>query len=170
MKRGSYMKKDCKNYCHKYSDMMGNNTDVMGMEDIMGSNNCVMGMQGMMDHNGSVMGMEHMMEHQHEDLIEALQHCESVCEHSKTMIKRRHGCEGRMMQLSLLHDCADICMLTAKFVARMSMYDRSIAGLCANICQCCGQECAKFSDHHSQHCAMVCLHCARLCYEFAMGH
>lgn len=160
------MKRSCKGYSHKYNDMMGNNVDVMGMEDIMGSNNCAMGMQDMMNHNGNTMGMEH----KNETLIEALQDCESVCEHSMTMIKKRYGCEGRVMQLSLLHDCADICMLTAKFVARMSMFDRSIACLCANICQCCGQECATFSDHHSQHCSKVCLHCAKLCYEFAMGH
>lgn len=57
-----------------------------------------------------------------------------------------------------LRDCADICTLTAKYIARRSMFAGPLAGLCAEICETCGNECLQHPDPASQYCGRVCLH------------
>lgn len=101
------------------------------------------------------------------DLIQVVQHCEAVCENMQHYVSNLPDAAVRAEQMQLLHDCADICGLTAKFLARNSMFARQTAALCACICLVCGCECARFPDPMSQHCAQVCLHCARECQAFA---
>ncbi|CAH2214938.1 four-helix bundle copper-binding protein [Tepidibacter aestuarii] len=104
----------------------------------------------------------------HGDLLETLQECEATCEHMTTFIKKKYP--KRKLQLILLRDCADICGLTAKYIARQSPFARDAARLCANICYRCGMECAKYPDRESQRCSKICLNCARECQAFAMGY
>lgn len=103
----------------------------------------------------------------HDCLISVIQHCEAMCEHMVTYVASRKDVCRRTRQLQLLRDCADICALTAKYVARDSMFAKHTAELCACICEACARECARFSDPQSQHCAQICMHCARECMEFA---
>lgn len=109
---------------------------------------------------------DHLMHH--ERLLRTLADCEATCEHMTTIIKRRNDVNLRTRQLSLLRDCADICGLTYKYIARNSMFSRHIASLCAQICTACGNECARFPDAESQHCARICLNCAIECRNFSM--
>ncbi|WZL74169.1 four-helix bundle copper-binding protein [Clostridiaceae bacterium 35-E11] len=102
------------------------------------------------------------------NLVDTIQKCEETCEHMTTFLKRKADVHQRKRQLQLLRDCADICTLTAKYIARNSGFSRCIANLCAYICETCGIECAKFPDPESQNCAQICLHCARECRAFAM--
>lgn len=116
---------------------------------------------GMKD--GMSMGVMHPS-----NLLHTVQHCAATCDHMITHLLHHEDIHGRRHQLELLRDCADICHLTASFIARNSHMARILAHICAHICEVCGNECAKFSDHHSQHCSQVCLHCARECRVFAM--
>jgi hypothetical protein len=104
----------------------------------------------------------------HQNLQIVLQHCETVCEHMTTLVYSFPDLQLRVTQMRLLRDCADICTLTARFVARDSFFARHAAHLCAHICEACANECLRFSDQHSQHCAQVCFRCARECRTFAM--
>ncbi|WP_202976485.1 four-helix bundle copper-binding protein [Anaerophilus nitritogenes] len=104
----------------------------------------------------------------HSTLLMTIQNCEATCEHMTTFLKCRKDVQSRVIQLQLLRDCADICTLTAKYIARNSGFSKCIANLCAYICEVCGTECLRFPDPESQHCAQVCLHCARECRVFAM--
>lgn len=103
----------------------------------------------------------------HENVLKTIQDCEAMCEHMMTFLKRRSDVQTRVRQLQLLHDCADICTLTAKYVARHSAFSKHTAHLCGQICEICGNECAKFSDEESQECSRICLNCARECRAFA---
>lgn len=102
-------------------------------------------------------------------LLNTIQHCAATCDHMITHLLHHEDINCRRRQLELLCDCADICHLTASFIARNSHLARMMAHICAHICEVCGNECAKFTDHHSQHCAQVCLHCAQECRAFAMS-
>lgn len=104
-----------------------------------------------------------------ECLVKVIQDCEAMCECMTTYVAKSPDFCMRVKQLRLLRDCADICGLTAKYIARCSIFAKDIACLCAQICEVCGHECAKHPDHESQHCAHVCLHCAKECRNFAMG-
>ncbi|TEB14404.1 hypothetical protein Psfp_02907 [Pelotomaculum sp. FP] len=103
----------------------------------------------------------------HEGVLKTVQNCEAVCENTFTAVLCMHDCRMRVMQLQLLRDCADICTLTAKYIARCSMYARPLAGLCAQICQDCGTHCLQHPDQQSQYCGQVCLKCAQECAAFA---
>lgn len=100
--------------------------------------------------------------------LKTVQDCESMCEHMIThLIMHSQDLHIRQGQLQLLRDCADICTLTAKYIARHSSFRKTLALTCANICESCGYECSRFPDKESQQCAHVCLHCAMECREFA---
>jgi hypothetical protein len=105
----------------------------------------------------------------HKELVKTIQDCEATCEHMTHHLKKHEADEYRMRvnQATLLRDCADICTITAKYVARDSIFAENMAALCAEVCICCGNECVKFHDEMSQHCAMVCFHCGRECSDFA---
>ncbi|MTV50579.1 four-helix bundle copper-binding protein [Heliobacillus mobilis] len=105
----------------------------------------------------------------HSRLLDTIQNCEATCEHMVTHVACLHDVRQRSRQLLLLRDCADICGLTAKFVARRSPFAQQLAHVCACICEACGKECCRFPDRESQECAQICFHCARECEAFARG-
>lgn len=100
-------------------------------------------------------------------LVKTIQECEATCEHMTAHIKRQQDFQRRVNQAVLLRDCADVCGFTAKLVSRGSVFARQAADLCSDICERCGQECARFPDQMSQNCARICMHCARECRAFA---
>jgi hypothetical protein len=102
-----------------------------------------------------------------EELVAGIQDCEAQCEHMTNHLKHHAKEQGRARQAMLLRDCADICGLTAKFIARGAMFARQAAAFCAMICEACGNECARFPDAMSQSCAEVCLECADHCRAFS---
>ncbi len=58
---------------------------------------------------------------------------------------------------------SELCRLAAKFMAMGDLYVDQICNLCAEICEQCGNECAKHPHDHSQRCAAVCKECAEAC-------
>lgn len=103
----------------------------------------------------------------HKELVITIQDCEATCEHMINHITKMMQEPRRINQVLLLRDCANICGLTAKFVARNAIFSKYAASLCADICGACGNECARFKDKMSQECSMICLHCERQCSAFA---
>ncbi|MCL6479062.1 MAG: four-helix bundle copper-binding protein [Peptococcaceae bacterium] len=96
-------------------------------------------------------------------VLRVVQDCEAVCENTATVVLVRPDVQARTMQLLLLRDCADVCTLTAKYIARCSMFARNLAYLCADICEICGNHCLRHPDPESQYCGRVCLNCAKEC-------
>lgn len=104
----------------------------------------------------------------HASLLETLQHCEATCEFTAAMIGQGGEASQRHMQIAMLRDCADICALTAKCVARQSGFAKAFAQVCAQVCEICGKHCLQHPDELSQKCGKTCLHCAQECRTFAM--
>ncbi|MEW9502826.1 four-helix bundle copper-binding protein [Jeotgalibacillus marinus] len=98
-------------------------------------------------------------------LLHTVQNCEATCEFTRNEILKMEGC--RKEQLKLLSDCANMCTLMAKYIASKSIFAKSLACLCAEVCQVCGEHCIKHPDKISQACGQSCLHCAQECREFA---
>lgn len=105
--------------------------------------------------------------YRNERLVQTVQDCEATCEHMAMHILSLPDVRSRATQGALLRECADICGLTAKILARNSVVDRQIADFCARIARSCGNECAKFSDAMSQQCSRVCLETAGECADHA---
>ena len=64
-------------------------------------------------------------------------------------------------------DCGQICALAAAFMARGSDHAQAICAVCADICQACGDECARHDMAHCQECAKACHACAKSCRSMA---
>lgn len=70
-------------------------------------------------------------------------------------------------------DCADICALTGRLIARPSRRDEptleAMLEACATACRACAEECTKHADHmeHCRICAEACHACADACEAMA---
>ncbi len=103
------------------------------------------------------------------NVLGSVQYCAAQCEHMITVLLGSHDVHARATQIQLLRDCASICATTARFLARLSGFSKIMASVCAQICEICGNECAKFPDHESQRCSQICLTCAQDCRAFSMS-
>lgn len=98
-------------------------------------------------------------------LLDALNACLAACEHCATAclqeedVKRMVGC------IRLDRDCADLCALTARLVARGSEQAQAVLRVCADLCQACAQECEQHAAHmdHCRECAEACRRCEQAC-------
>lgn len=94
--------------------------------------------------------------------------CFSSCEQTASYCVEKGGKHAEPAHVLLLRDCAGICELTAAFMARGSSYHKKSCGVCAEICQGCGDSCAKFPDDvQMKACADVCRACAESCRSMA---
>lgn len=100
--------------------------------------------------------------------LQMLSDCTNMCESMCSLLLSQPDVQSRTYQLRLLRDCADICNLTEKYMARNSPFIRETCNLCACICECCGNECFRFSDQASQNCGQMCINCAQMCRAVAM--
>lgn len=89
--------------------------------------------------------------------------CAQVCEFCVTSCLNEADPKEMAYCIKLDRDCADICILSAQFMARDSIFSKRLCLICAQICRACGEECAKFSQIHCQNCADICNDCATEC-------
>ncbi|QNP54383.1 four-helix bundle copper-binding protein [Hymenobacter qilianensis] len=105
------------------------------------------------------------MHNQNQSLLAALNACIAACEHCATACLQEQDVKMMARCIQLDRDCADICALTARFVARGSEHAQHLLQLCAQICHACGVECAQHGEHHDhcRMCAEACKQCEEAC-------
>jgi hypothetical protein len=98
-----------------------------------------------------------------DDLVRKLFDCVAEC--NRCMAECLNEADVSMMArcIELDTDCAEICALTAGFLSRNSESGDTLLALCGEICQACGDECAKHDAEHCIRCAAVCHDCAEAC-------
>ncbi|KEI00922.1 four-helix bundle copper-binding protein [Clostridium botulinum] len=89
--------------------------------------------------------------------------CSEVCEWCSNCCLNEPDPKAMVCCIKLDSDCADMCTLAAKFMARDSQFAKQLCSLCAQICKCCGEECAKHPNDHCKNCANICNRCATEC-------
>ena len=99
--------------------------------------------------------------------IDACNACASECDHCESHCLQEHDPKMMARCIALDIDCAAICRLAASFMARGSEFVSPICWLCAEICEKCGDECAKFEMDHCQACAQACRRCTEECRKVA---
>lgn len=107
------------------------------------------------------------MHEEYQSCIDACEKCAVECEHCATACLQEPDVSARSHCIQLLRDCADICVVATQWMARGSSYANKLCGLCADLCDACGAECAKFKDQHCQSCANECRRCAEECRKMA---
>jgi len=90
-----------------------------------------------------------------------------ACEQCLTSCLNEPDVQARVACIQLLRDCAEICAMASRYMAWNSAYAKQVCALCANLCEACAAECAKFQDAHCQACAEVCRKCAAECRKMA---
>ena len=99
--------------------------------------------------------------------VAACNACADACDHCSTACLQEGEVNKLTRCIALDMDCAAICRLAASFVSRDSGFAKQLCKLCAEICQACGDECAKHAMGHCQDCAKACHRCAQECTGMA---
>jgi hypothetical protein len=92
--------------------------------------------------------------------LDALNACVAACEHCSTACLEEADVQLMARCIALTRDCADVCALTARLVARGSEHAAHLLKACAEICRACAEECARHEHRHCQECAEACRRCA----------
>lgn len=105
---------------------------------------------------------EELMAECMDNCLEAVQACEwcaSACieEGEPEMVTCIQRCR----------DVADVASLHARLMARDSEFHAGVAGVCAEVCEACAEECEQFEAEHCQTCAEVVSRCADSCRRMA---
>ncbi|MCC9135209.1 four-helix bundle copper-binding protein [Pontibacter silvestris] len=103
------------------------------------------------------------------DLQHVLVKCITACEVCATECLQEDNVKMMARCIMLDRDCADICALTSRFVARSSEHAKHIMKECIEICRLCEEECRKHDTEHCQHCADICKECADACQNWING-
>lgn len=105
------------------------------------------------------------MPQQNHSLLQALAVCVAACEYCASSCLQEKDVQKMARCIQLDRDCADICALVARFVARNSEHAQHLLQECADICRACGEECAKHPMDHCQECADACRRCEEACRQ-----
>lgn len=95
--------------------------------------------------------------------IEACNACAVACNHCAASCLQEKDVKAMARCIALDVDCAEICQLAAAVMSRGSEHAKAICATCADVCQSCGDECAKHEMAHCQQCAKACRGCAQEC-------
>lgn len=99
--------------------------------------------------------------------INACYECAAACDHCAVACLGETDIAALEKCIRLDIDCAEICRLAAGSMARSSLFANQICRLCADICEACGQECARHEHSHCTECAEACKACATECRKVA---
>ncbi|GAA5012726.1 hypothetical protein GCM10025794_00930 [Massilia kyonggiensis] len=109
------------------------------------------------------------MQQQYQSCIDACNACADACDMCSTACLKEDDVKMMARCIALDMDCAQICRLAAAFMARGSDFAGALCQLCAQVCQACGDECAKHQAQHCQDCAAACRRCAEECRRMGAG-
>lgn len=100
--------------------------------------------------------------------IDACVKCANECEHCATACLNENEVTKLAKCIEIERYCADLCRMSAAFMARSSEatehYARELCALCAHVCEDCAKECEKHNEmEHCKACAEACRECAKEC-------
>lgn len=105
-----------------------------------------------------------MAHEQHQQLMDALNDCAAECNHCAAACLDEQDVKMLSRCIKLDIDCAEICSLTAAFIARDSEHAEHLVKECGDICNACAEECEKHAEMGMEHCK-TCAEACRVCAE-----
>ena len=98
--------------------------------------------------------------------MEDLLRCHNLClSMVMTHCLEMGGEHARPQHVRLMMDCAEACAFTARLLAHKSQFHTVAAGLCADICETCAEDCANLGN--MELCVAACRDCAVRCRELS---
>jgi hypothetical protein len=100
--------------------------------------------------------------------IDQCQRCAVICEHCLSECLQEDDIKMLTRCIEFDRMCAEVCRSTAALMSQGSPFAYRFCGLCAEICQACGDECARHSHMgHCKECSDMCYRCAEACRDMA---
>lgn len=99
-------------------------------------------------------------------VLDALARCVAACEYCADACLSEDNIQMMVPCIRLDRDCADICRVTAAFIARNSPHAPHLMKECIELCQKCHDECAKHQHDHCKQCAEACKACLEACKSY----
>ncbi len=96
-------------------------------------------------------------------LIDTVVACVVACNNCAAACLQEEDVKMMARCIGLDMDCAQICALSAAYLARNSEFAGQACDLCAQVCEACAAECSKHDDDHCRRCAEACRRCAGEC-------
>lgn len=94
--------------------------------------------------------------------------CFKVCSETLYQYCLEQGGEHvKPQHIKLMEDCITICRTSAEFLTRGSENHKATCRACAEICQKCADDCARFDDQQMKTCAETCRKCAEICRQMS---
>jgi hypothetical protein len=110
-------------------------------------------------------GHHHKMEAEMQRCIQQCQDCHARCIELINHCLMVGGRHAAPTHIRLLMDCAQLCTVTADFMARDSAFHDRTCQLCAELCRSCADSCAEVAgdDQLVRECVDLCHRCAESC-------
>jgi hypothetical protein len=127
----------------------------MAHQSTASTNESMAGMQGM---HGDMQGAIATALNCHTVCTQKIQHC---LQHGGQHVEKQH--------MTLMLDCAQICITSADFMCRESQMHRQVCGVCAEVCEACAKSCDNIEDADGamKACAEACRRCAEHCRQMS---
>jgi hypothetical protein len=105
---------------------------------------------------------------QYHACIEACVECMVACDMCGDACLDEPNVAEMVRCIRLDRDCADLCAVAARAMARGGPLAQEICRACAEACRQCAEECERHAHHdHCRICAEVCRRCERECRRMA---
>lgn len=104
-------------------------------------------------------------------VVDALAECATTCTQCADACLGEDDPAAMVRCIRLDLDCADICTVASRVLARQTEYDPEITRTqleaCIAACRACGEECGSHGEHmdHCRVCAESCRRCEQACRE-----
>ena len=99
--------------------------------------------------------------------IDACLSCAAICNHCASSCTQEDDVKMMARCIQLDMECAVNCYAAAQLMSLGSEKAKDICRMCADICEKCGNECARHKTGHCQECAQACKQCLNECRRMA---
>jgi hypothetical protein len=95
--------------------------------------------------------------------------CHNTCLETAKHCMQMGGKHAEPSHITLLNDCAEICLTSANSMLRGSVFSRRVCEVCAEECDLCAQSCESIDpdDAQMKSFAGICRACAGSCRQMA---
>jgi len=100
------------------------------------------------------------------ELVESLENCDAVCSDCAVSSLDEEDNKAMSDCIKLSLDCADVCHLALRLLARDSSYVVSAVKLCMNMCDECATEYERHEHDQSRLCYQACRQCETHCRNY----
>lgn len=112
--------------------------------------------------------MQLLKQEKYQKAIELCYECAESCDADANDDLEEKDLKKMVHCIKLDADCAEICIMTARYMSRDSVLSEAACAMCAEVCDACAEECERHKNmEHCMKTASVCRAAAKECRRVA---